>query len=461
MNFDKIIGVYFLGIGGIGMSALARYFNAMGKMVSGYDATPTDLTRSLENEGIEVYYTESEARAKSYINTYSESHLIIYTPAIPKINSEWEYFKNNATYFMKRAEVLGLISKNHKTIAVAGTHGKTTITSIIAHIFKSVDYPAYAFIGGVSKNLNSNLWLTQKTDQNPVLIVEADEYDKSFLQLNPYLVCISSIEKDHLDIYENIENIQETYTQFAQKTSIDGALIMHHSVDLPIKHKHVYYYGYDKKKQNIYVSTCYKCSDNQNFSINLYPDVIFSLQIDGRYNVENAVCAILACLKFNIDIEDIKNAIKTYTGVKRRFEYHLKTAKHIVIDDYAHHPTEIKSFVESVKRKFADKKITGIFQPHLFSRTRDFAGDFAQALSLLDTVVLLPIYPAREKPIDGINSAWLGKMIDKKEVHVLSKNQLIDFVQQNKPEVLLTIGAGDINELLPDITNILKMNNLN
>lgn len=449
MELNQIRNIYMLGIGGIGMSGMARYFHHRGAHVSGYDLSRTPLTDKLQEEGICVFYNINPDRICKNID------LLIYTPAIPADNPELAKARKKGILLKKRSEVLGMITKGKFTIAVAGTHGKTTISSMIAHLLKSSGKKISAFIGGISKNYESNYIDDQEAE---MVIVEADEFDRSFLQLNPDIAVVTSMDPDHLDIYQTPENLKATFFQFIKCINPNGSLIIHNELELP---------GY-------LPADCitYGLSQNAGFhaeairsqgSISIFnikgPDTNIEnihLKLPGNHNIENAVAAVTVAVKTGINQPEIGKGLNTYTGVKRRFDIRLHTKDHIYIDDYAHHPCEISSCINAVKKLFPEKPVTVVFQPHLYTRTRDFADGFAKSLALADKVYLLDIYPAREVPIEGISSKWLFEKIRLKNKELCSKNEVIEKIEKNKPELLLTLGAGDIDRLVEALENTLK-----
>ncbi|MEO6901707.1 MAG: UDP-N-acetylmuramate--L-alanine ligase [Bacteroidia bacterium] len=471
MRLSNIHNVYLIGIGGIGMSALARYFNAIGKCVGGYDKTPTKLTDELIAEGICIHFEDEVDLIPEQFKSKSAENkleiLIVYTPAVPVSHKEFIFFKSNGFALKKRAEVLGLITENSYTVAVAGTHGKTTTSSLIAHIFKIAGLDPSAFLGGVTQNYNTNLILNENlkhggiNSYEPVaskfpnlLVVEADEYDRSFLTLYPKIAVITSVDADHLDIYGDKKLVEESYNLFARQ--VKSILILKKSIVDKIK--------FDKK------IITYSLSDNtadyytQNIQIKngvYYYDVVtpsgiiskLTLGVPGLHNLENSIAAIAVAFQLNISEQNITTALASFKGVRRRFEYHIKTNDLVFIDDYAHHPEELKAAITSVKAMYPTKKITGIFQPHLFSRTRDFADEFAKSLDLLDECILMEIYPAREKPIDGIDSSMLLNKMHLLNKTICQKNELVNTLVNKKIEVLLTMGAGDIDTFIEPIKN--------
>jgi len=448
-DLEKINSIYLLGIGGIGMSALARYFFAQGKSVYGYDKTCTDLTESLNKEGIPVHYTEDIGSVPDDID------LVIYTPAVPKDNKEYAYFIQKGFPVKKRSEILGMLTADKFTIAVAGTHGKTTITSMIAHILKTDGRNVNAFVGGIAKNYHSNIILSDECD---ILVVEADEYDRSFLQLYPDIIVISSIDPDHLDIYGNKDELQQSFLLFIKQMAPNGKLVIHDTPNIEVP------YGYNVVNYSMTEDTEIRADDirlnngRYIFNIKYYDKTIEDIELGmpGKFNIENAIAASAVGLMMGANEKSIFQAFKSYQGVERRFDVRLNTDKIIYIDDYAHHPEEINACIEAVKDLFPEKKITGIFQPHLYSRTRDLAEGFADSLKMLDRVILLDIYPAREQPLEGVDSNMLLMKIDHAEKSLCSKEGLIEDLKSCQVEVLLTLGAGDIDLLVQPIEKVLR-----
>lgn len=434
------------------MSALARWFAHAGKNVSGYDRTSTDLTSKLQYEGIPIHFSDDiNCVDKQVLNNPGES-LIIYTPAIPKDHKEFNYLKEKGFSIKKRAEVLGIISRAHFTIAVAGTHGKTTTSSMIAHILHHSEHGCSAFIGGIMTNYESNLIIGSVDD--PV-VVEADEFDRSFLHINPDIAIVTSLDPDHLDIYGDHTSMTETFSQFVGNTKKGGTLIINTQVNIqkPAINLISYSDGGKAFGGNIQIQDAAMMFDYYGPRHNIEA---ISLSLPGMHNINNAVAAITSALLLGVPPKKVKEALKSYKGVKRRFEYIIKSDGFIFIDDYAHHPKEIEALISSVKTMYPDKKITGIFQPHLYSRTRDFMQDFAESLEPLDEVILLDIYPAREEPLLGITSEVLLGMIKNPKKKRLKKDQLIKDLMNNELEVLLTIGAGDIDQLVRPIAQALN-----
>jgi len=456
MNFDKIENIYLIGIGGIGMSALARYFKSQGKFVAGYDKTPSDLTEQLQNEGIDIHFDESMLLMPPQIMSQKDTTLVIYTPAIPNNNYEFKYFHEREYSVMKRAEVLGLIFSNSKGIAVAGTHGKTTTSTMIAHILHQSSVGCNAFLGGISKNYNSNLLLSKKSN---ILVTEADEYDRSFLKLFPYLGIVTSLDADHLDIYGTHEEVIKSFNLFTRQISKNGILIYKKGINLSLKDLNnigVFTYSAGSEPADFYPLNIRIKKDHFHYDVQTPLGIIkdITLGVQGKMNLENSIAAIAACALLNVLPEEIKAGLESFEGVKRRFEYHIKTSKLVYIDDYAHHPEELKACINSVKNLYPDKKITGIFQPHLFTRTRDFAAGFAQSLSLLDELILLEIYPAREEPIEGVTSEMIFKNVTIANKIMSSKNELMEKLKKLNPEVLITMGAGDIDRFVEPIRKL-------
>lgn len=448
---------YFLGIGGIGMSALARYLKSLGKFVAGYDKTETTLTNELMQEGIEIHYNDNIGNIPRCILDNKDDSLIVVTPAIPDNHSEKLYFVQNNYQLLKRSQLLGLITNESDTIAVAGTHGKTTTSTIIAHIIKQSNLLCAAFLGGIATNYNSNLLLS---DKKGWVVAEADEYDRSFLTLFPTIAVITSMDADHLDIYGDKKFMEESYSLFVQQVKENGIIIAKKDLYLGknIKAKIKTYsinFQADYIAENIRIENGKFLFDFKSNEKNI-KDIV--LGMPGRHNIENAVAAIAVALTLGIEEEKIKLALQNFKGVKRRFEFHVRTSKKIFIDDYAHHPEELKACILSIKELYSDKKITGIFQPHLYSRTKDFADDFARSLDMLDECILLDIYPARELPIEGVSSQMILDKMKIKEKKILSKQEVLNYIENKQPEVLITLGAGDIDQLVEPIKKIYSLN---
>ena len=448
IDIKQIKQVYLIGIGGIGMSGLARYFNEQGYVVSGYDKTETRLTKKLVSEGIAVIYEDDVTLISEEVIQENLSTLIIYTPAVPSELKILNFLKNKGHVLHKRAEVLGLLSKSKYTIAVAGTHGKTTTSSMIAHILTDSGYSCSAFLGGIASNYNTNMLISD----SDLLVVEADEYDRSFLTLHPDIAIVTSTDADHLDIYENKEEFLESFKSFVNQTTEKGVRIIRKGLEL--KTDISYAQG---EKADAYASDVKIIHGDYIFN---YTDkdqelTEIKLGIPGKHNVENAVAAIKATLLVGVSAERIKAALSNFKGVKRRFEYIVKEKNNIYIDDYAHHPVELNALFTAVRSLYPSKKLTAIFQPHLFTRTRDFSADFAEALSLVDELILMPIYPAREEPIAGITSDWLIQQVNIKDKKVLGHQEVESYVRNEKPELLVTLGAGNIDQLVDSLKQIL------
>jgi UDP-N-acetylmuramate--alanine ligase len=441
MNLNQIHNVYFIGIGGIGMSNLARYFKNLGKQVSGYDKTPSALTDELLASGILIHFEDSIDLIPT--DFYVENTLVIVTPAVPKSHSEWNYFLERDFQVKKRAEVLGIITKDTFCFAVAGTHGKTTTSGILGHILFESGADVTAFIGGIVENYNSNLIGNGKT----VTVVEADEFDRSFLHLHPNIACVTSMDADHLDIYGTSEAIEESFIEFASKVEDKSKLFITKSLQLAgitcaVNEEAVF------KAFNVRIGDGSYVFDVQT-PTEIIKDLHFGLP--GKHNLMNALMAIAMADIFGTPTDAIAKAIASFKGIKRRFSYQIKTDKLVYIDDYAHHPTEINAVHQAVRELYPGQKVLAIFQPHLFSRTRDFADDFAKSLAAFDDVILLDIYPARELPMEGINSQWLMDKMDNKNKKIVAKSDLIATILASDATVIVTIGAGDIGELVPSI----------
>ncbi|WP_410220035.1 UDP-N-acetylmuramate--L-alanine ligase [Pedobacter sp.] len=448
MELLNIKKVYFVGIGGIGMSALARYFAKRGCMVCGYDKTQTSLTRALEEEGIHIIYTDDIAQIPDDFNAINSEILIVYTPAIPKDSKVLNFFRDKGFSIKKRSEVLGIISRGMFCIAVAGTHGKTTTSSMIAHILTHTGYGCTAFLGGIATNYNSNVLY----GKNNVLVVEADEYDRSFLTLHPDIAVVTSMDADHLDIYGDATHLQESFHLFVGQIKEDGKLFVREGLPL---HGITYSSGSQSalRAVNIRVVNGVFIFDFED-GFTTIKDI--TLSMPGRHNVENATAAIGVALSLGIKPTLIKKAVAHFKGVKRRFETIIKTEKQVYIDDYAHHPEEIRACLDAVRQLYPEKKLTAIFQPHLFTRTRDFADDFAKVLSTVDDLILLDIYPARELPIEGITAEMLLNKITVESKQICGKNLVAGLIKNKKPELILTIGAGDIDTLVEPLKETLN-----
>ncbi|SFQ53157.1 UDP-N-acetylmuramate--L-alanine ligase [Parafilimonas terrae] len=443
--------VYFIGIGGIGMSALARYFKTKGAMVTGYDRTVTPLTQQLEAEDIDVHFEED-------INMIPKNaDVVVYTPAIPSTHKELVYYKENNYTVVKRSDVLQWITESSYDICVGGTHGKTTVTTMIAHMLRDSGYGCNAFLGGIAANYQTNFW----SSDNNVDVIEADEYDRSFLKLSPDIAVITAMDADHLDIYGTLEEVENAFVAFTKRIHKDGCLIskygLNRSEDLTAATH--YTYCYDNKEADVYADDIKVEDGAYKYNViskdwELY-DV--ELHMGGLHNIENSLAAITVCKYLEIDDSKIKKALKNFKGIHRRFEYALKNNKHVLIDDYGHHPAEVKAALTGVRSLFPEEKITVIFQPHLFSRTNDFADEFAKSLDIADEVVLLPIYPAREKPMEGVTSQLILDKMQLPQKQLLDKNAMLDWVKLYKPQLVIMLGAGDIDALVQPVKKILEL----
>jgi len=457
MNLKNLHSVYFLGIGGIGMSAIARWFNHIGTPVCGYDKTPSPLTAELEKEGMQISYTDDSNEIPESFKVQGGDKLVVWTPAVPESSQLYSYFRDNGYLIKKRSAVLGMITQDMESVAVAGTHGKTTTSSMIAHLLKHAGHNTAAFLGGLTQNYQNNLILHDEgSTEAPVVVVEADEFDRSFLQLHPNLSIVTSIDPDHLDIYGDAKQLLEGFIAFIRLTHPDGQLFIHHKAYDKIKDQDlgsatIHQYGLTSgavHAENIQAGTVSFAFDF--VSENTRIDGL-ELKVPGFHNIENALAAIAVGLYYGLSETAIRAGVASYKGVKRRFEC-IHTGENITyIDDYAHHPEEIRAFLESVKAMYPGKRLTAIFQPHLFTRTRDFAAGFSESLSLADEVLLLDIYPAREQPLPGVTSAMLLPEITSPKKLVLSKEGLLPYLKEHPPEVLVTIGAGDIDRLVVPI----------
>ncbi|MEA2042491.1 MAG: UDP-N-acetylmuramate--L-alanine ligase [Bacteroidota bacterium] len=447
-NINNIKAVYFVGIGGIGMSSLARYFLQKSIFVAGYDKTKTPLTEKLQNEHVHISYVDDKEDIPSlYTTGHKHTLLIIYTPAIPESNEILSYFRTANFQVYKRSEVLGIISQSSDTIAIAGTHAKTSVSVLTACIFKQGKTPTDAFLGGISKNLNSNVMISDSDKKTKLTITEADEYDRSFLQLSPKTALITSLDPDHLDIYGDYDNLKETFSEFVGKIISDGTLIMKKGIDLPTKNfpEKVYSYAL-KTTADFYAENIRTEPTHNTFDLQHPGGTIKDIRINipGSINIENAVAASAIGIIHRVPEIEIKQALNNWRGTERRFDYVINTDQITFIDDYAHHPEELKAFINSVKELYPNKRITGIFQPHLYSRTRDFAEEFAHELSVPDYAILVPIYPAREQPIEGVDSKMILDKISSNKKTLCSKDKITEALERYNNEIVLLMGAGDI-----------------
>lgn len=442
--------VYFIGIGGIGMSALARYYHSLGKKVSGYDRTPTPLTRELEQAGINIHYEENLELAPK------DADVVVYTPAIPAGHTELVFYKEHGYKVVKRSDVLQWITESSFNICVGGTHGKTTITTMTAHILRDTGYGCNAFLGGISSNYGTNFWSSERD----VVVVEADEYDRSFLKLVPDVAVITAMDPDHLDIYGTPEEVEKAFVQFSQKVKPGGCLIskygMSRSAELSAAHH--YHYSFDNSAADVYANNIKVENGSYRYDVVCKDWTLNNvvLNMGGLHNIENSIAAITVAKYLGIGDEKIKTAVANFKGVKRRFEYVVKNDKHTLIDDYAHHPEELKALISGVRSLYANTKCTVIFQPHLYSRTKDLADEFAASLDMADEVILLPIYPARELPVEGVTSELILSKMKLADKRVLSKEEMKNRVVAEQPSLLVMCGAGDIDAQVLEVKQLLQ-----
>lgn len=449
-TLNNIQKIYFIGIGGIGMSALARYFKAKGADVSGYDKTSTPLTRELEASGIAIHYEERVDLAPK------DADAIVYTPAIPAQHAELVYYRENGYTVVKRSDVLQWITEGSFNICVGGTHGKTTVTSMTAHLLRHTGYGCNAFLGGIAANYDTNFWSSDKN----VVVVEADEYDRSFLKLVPDVAVVTAMDPDHLDIYGTAEEVVNAFIQFSQKVKPGGCLVTKYDLERgeELKASHHYTYSFEDVRADVYAAN--RKVENGSYVFDVVnedwtiKDVV--LHMGGLHNIENCVAAITVAKYLGIADDKIKAAVADFKGVRRRFEYALKNEKHVLIDDYAHHPEELRALISGVKSIFPGDKLTLVFQPHLFSRTNDLADEFAISLDMADEVILLPIYPARELPMRGVSSELVMSKMQVAKRQVLSKEELKTWVAEHQPGLLVMAGAGDIDALVQPVKDLLQ-----
>jgi len=460
-NIDAIKSLYFIGIGGIGMSAIARYFLSKGKKISGYDRTETAITKQLQQEGADIHYTEDVDRIPKDVD------YVVYTPAIPKDHKELVFYRENGYPVVKRSDILQLITESSFNICVAGTHGKTTTSTMIAHLLRHSGYGCNAFLGGVSANYNTNFW----SDKRNVCVVEADEYDRSFLKLSPDMAVVTAVDADHLDIYETEENVKEAFRAFAAKVKPGGVLLKKFGLDRALGGEQALSYSLQNDSAVVYAENIVLRNGGYQFDVVLQDRRISGVELfmGGMHNVENMIAAIAIAAHLNIEDDKIKEAVSSFKGVKRRFEYVIPPAVNgskstpVFIDDYAHHPEELKALINGVRTLFSGRKCTLIFQPHLYSRTRDFADAFAEVLGMVDHLILLPIYPARELPIEGVDSKMIWDKVKLDAKSLMSKEELLSWIESKFAknidkefgEVLVTAGAGDIDKLVDPIKQIL------
>jgi UDP-N-acetylmuramate--alanine ligase len=462
-TLEGVKTVYFIGIGGIGMSAIARYFLAKGMSVSGYDKTKTALTTALEAEGIAIHYSEDLKAAPK------DADLVVYTPAVPKDHAELIYYQNNGYKVVKRSDVLQAISADSFNICVAGTHGKTTISTMIAHILRHTGYGCNAFLGGIAANYNTNFW----SSENDVCVIEADEYDRSFLKLNPNIAVITAMDADHLDIYGDETSMQDAFVAFGNKLKKEGVLFCKFGLKRikEVKAGRKQTYSLQNDAADVFAANIQIKEGGYEFDVRL-SNTVFSnveLRVGGMHNVENAIVAIAVANELEIEGEKIKEAVAAFKGVKRRFEYIIPPVKQqeggyvqpVLIDDYAHHPEELRPLLKSVRSLFPQRVLTVVFQPHLFSRTKDFADGFGEVLSIADNVVLLPIYPARELPMEGVTSELILNKINSENKHKLTKEEMLKWMKEHElnkefGEVIVMAGAGDIDALVQPVKQIIE-----
>ncbi len=448
-KLNEIKKIYFIGIGGIGMSALARYFKAKGVSVSGYDKTATPLTQELEASGINIHYEERVDLVPKDVDA------VVYTPAIPAQHAELVYYREHNYTVVKRSDVLQWITESSFNICVGGTHGKTTVTSMTAHLLRHSGYGCNAFLGGIAANYNTNFWSSEKN----VVVVEADEYDRSFLKLVPDVAVITAMDPDHLDIYGTPEEVVNAFIQFSQKVKPGGCLVTKYGLIRgdELKAAHHYTYSFENTEADVHAAN--RKVENGSYVFDVVSkewtikDVM--LHMGGLHNIENCVAAVTVAKYLGIDDEKIKAAVADFKGVHRRFEYALKNEQHVLIDDYAHHPEELRALISGVKSIFDKEKLVLVFQPHLFSRTKDLADEFAVSLDMADEVILLPIYPARELPMEGVTSELLLKKMRTVKKQVLSKEEMKTWVNKNQPKLIVMAGAGDIDALVQPVKELL------
>lgn len=448
-KLNEIKKIYFIGIGGIGMSALARYFKSKNVAVSGYDKTSTPLTRELEASGIAIHYEERIDLVPKDVDA------VVYTPAIPAQHAELVYYRDNHYTVVKRSDVLQWITESSFNICVGGTHGKTTVTSMIAHLLRHSGYGCNAFLGGIAANYNTNFWSNERN----VVVVEADEYDRSFLKLVPDIAVVTSMDPDHLDIYGTPEEVVNAFIQFSQKVKPGGCLVTKYGLKRgdELNAAHHYTYSFENNKADVHAAN--RKVENGSYVFDVVhtnwtiKDVI--LHMGGLHNIENCIAAVTVAKYLDIEDEKIKAAVADFKGVRRRFEYALKNEQHVLIDDYAHHPEELRALISGVKSIFDKEKLVLVFQPHLFSRTKDLADEFAASLDMADEVILLPIYPARELPVEGVTSELLLQKMKGTKKQVLSKETMKEWVADNQPKLIVMAGAGDIDALVLPVKELL------
>lgn len=449
-KLSTIRKIYFIGIGGIGMSALARYFHSKGTQVSGYDKTPTPLTHELEASGIAIHYEEDIALAPK------DADAVVFTPAIPASHAELLYYRENGYEVVKRSDVLQWITESSFNICIGGTHGKTTVTTMIAHLLRNSGYGCNAFLGGISANYQTNFWSHDKN----VVVVEADEYDRSFLKLVPDVAVVTAMDPDHLDIYGTAEEVTKAFIQFSQKVKPGGCLVSKYGLAHgdQLRASNHFTYSLDNSAADVYASDRKVQNGSYVFDIISREWTVknVTLHMGGLHNIENCVAAVTVAKYLGIGDEKIIAAVDAFRGVHRRFEYALRNDRHVVIDDYAHHPEELRALISGVKSIFQKEKLVLVFQPHLFSRTKDLADGFAQSLDMADEVVLLPIYPARELPVEGVTSELLSGKMKNKNVRVMSKDEMRQWVTTSRPALLVMAGAGDVDAEVGKVVQLLE-----
>lgn len=446
----NIASVYFIGIGGIGMSALARYFNSRGSIVSGYDRTQTPLTLQLEQAGIAIHYDENVQAIPKNVE------VVVYTPAVPAVHKELVYYREHNYTVVKRSDILQWITESSFNICVAGTHGKTTITTLTAHLLRDSGYGCNAFLGGIAANYNTNFWSSERN----VCVVEADEYDRSFLKLSPDVAIITAMDADHLDIYGTAEEVENAFVQFSLKIKPGGCLVSKYGLkrDAELQAASHYRYSFDDTQADVYAENIRIENSSYIYDVNgtgwKLKDVV--LHMGGLHNIENSIAAIAVAKYLQVEDEKIKAGISAFKGVRRRFEYVLKNDSHVLIDDYAHHPEEIRALITGVRSLFKETRCVVVFQPHLFSRTKDLAEEFAHSLDLADEVILLPVYPARELPVEGVTSELVARYMQKAKCTLMTKEEMKAWAAKEKPALLVMCGAGDIDALVEPVKKILS-----
>ncbi|MBP5323560.1 MAG: UDP-N-acetylmuramate--L-alanine ligase [Bacteroidaceae bacterium] len=458
MNIEEIKSVYFIGAGGIGMSALIRYFLSLGKVVAGYDRTPSDLTQKLIEEGASIHYTDDVSLIPEACRNASET-LVVYTPAVPHEHTEWTWFRENGFDIQKRAQVLGTITRSRRGLCVSGTHGKTTTSTMTAHLLQQSHVGTAAFLGGISQNYHSNLLLTDKSDY---VVIEADEYDRSFHWLSPYMAVVTATDPDHLDIYGTPEAYWESFEKFTSLVRPGGTLIVHEGLQIhPAVQEGVKVYTYSREKGDFHAENV-RIGGGEIFFDFVSPSGIIrdvQLGVPVSINIDNGIAAMALAQLCGVTDEELRRGMASFRGVERRFDFKVKNEKHVFLSDYAHHPAEIRQSALSIRELYPDRHITALFQPHLYSRTRDFYPDFAESLSLMDEVLLVDIYPAREQPIPGVTTKLIYDLLrNGVEKQMISKEQIMPLLREKKDklDVLISLGAGDIEDFVPQITAMLN-----